>query len=455
MRIPNRFGAFAFALVLALPVAGARAQNPAEFTALQGLSPVTALGNTPAGKAALAANHATTGAIQKGTARQPLLLPFPAQQQLALRDAFITRGNLDQLADGLGSKLDAAYQAVATYSSPDGGMTSRFTNVSPAVAKLITYTLATSGADADAGKYFFANATRNGTKPVSDAAKAILAGLHGVTDPFGVAYGLPAGSPGADKFGNSRPFQTVPNLLIYEGANHFGVPADNVMYLRGPMQNLVDSPSYPSGHTTYGYSGSLLLAVLVPERYEQMVVRGAEYGNNRIIIGAHYVMDVLGGRTLALHDLAHLLANAPGYVGVERKGETVADFPKLLAEARADMTRALEAGCGATVVVCAGQDEGRFADAARNAKFYAATQTYAMPVVFPKVAAAPEDVAKLAPEAGYLLTVAFPRLSLAQADAILTETEGPGGGFLDNGSAFGVYSRLDLARAARRAAAMP
>jgi hypothetical protein len=51
----------------------------------------------------------------------------------------------------------------------------------------------------------------------------------------------------------------------------------------------------------------------------------------------------------------------------------------------------------------------------------------------------------------YLLTAAFPNLTLAEADAILTETEGPGGGFLDDGSAFGVYSRLDLYRAAEKA----
>jgi hypothetical protein len=42
-------------------------------------------------------------------------------------------------------------------------------------------------------------------------------------------------------------------------------------------------------------------------------------------------------------------------------------------------------------------------------------------------------------------------LSLAQADKILTETEGPGGGFLDDGSAFGIYSRLNLLAASRRA----
>jgi membrane-associated phospholipid phosphatase len=52
------------------------------------------------------------------------------------------------------------------------------------------------------------------------------------------------------------------------------------------MMNLINSPSYSSGHTTYGYTGALILAVLVPERYRQMVTRGAEYGNDRILMRA-------------------------------------------------------------------------------------------------------------------------------------------------------------------------
>jgi membrane-associated phospholipid phosphatase len=52
-------------------------------------------------------------------------------------------------------------------------------------------------------------------------------------------------------------------------------------------------------HTTYGYMGSILLAVLVPDRYQEMIARGPEYGNDSIILGSHYAMDVLGGRTLA------------------------------------------------------------------------------------------------------------------------------------------------------------
>jgi membrane-associated phospholipid phosphatase len=72
--------------------------------------------------------------------------------------------------------------------------------------------------------------------------------------------------------------------------------------------NLIDSPSFPSGHTTCGYMGSILLAVLILDRYPEMIVRASEYGNDRILMGAHYCVDVLGGRTLATYDMARLLA---------------------------------------------------------------------------------------------------------------------------------------------------
>ena len=118
------------------------------------------------------------------------------------------------------------------------------------------------------------------------------------------------------------------------------------------------------------------------------------------------------------------------------------------------MTKALEAACGDTVAACGRQDTGRFNAPAMNEAFYASTQTYGLPVVHPETADKVEDVAMLAPEAGNLLTAAFPKLSLEEANRILTETEGPGGGFLDDGSGFGVYSRLNLYAAAGRAAAL-
>ncbi len=421
-----------------------RAQSVTDMPALQGLAPVTTLAKTDAGKAALGANYVVTGGIQTGAIVLPTLLPFAEQQQQALRDVFITSGDLAQLADGLGTTLGGAYLAKAHYINRK-----TFTSISPTVAGLIQYANSTSGGNSNSGKYFFANGTTDGTKPVSAAALDILKTNDGSTDPFGHAYSLPAGTAGADKYGDSRPFQTEPSLTRIVGPDYFNSPADNYVYNRGPMMDLTNSPSYPSGHTTYGYTGVLVLALLVPERYQQMIARGAEYGNDRIIVGAHYAMDVLGGRTLALYDMAHLLANDPVYLTHPPKGVTpVKDFRETVKTARAEVIKTMEAVCGKDIATCAVEDTGRFSNPAANEAFYASTQTYNLPVVYPQNANVAEDVGKLAPEAGYLLTVAFPELSLEQADNILTETEGPGGGFLDNGSPFGVYSRLNLYAAA-------
>jgi hypothetical protein len=425
-----------------------QAQSRTDIAALNGLAPVTVLLNTAAGRAALGANFAVTGGIQTGAIELPTLLPFPEQQQQALRDVFITSGDLAELADGLGTTLGAAYVAHAHYIDRKN-----FTNISPTVADLIRYANATSGDNSNSAKYFFANETTDGTKPVSAEALEILKTNGGSPDPFGHAYGFPAGSAGADKYGDSRPFETEPSLTRIVGPDYFSSPADNYVYNRGPMMNLIDSPSYPSGHATYGYTGVLVLAILVPERYQQMIARGAEYGNDRIIVGAHYAMDVLGGRTLALYDMAHLLANDPAYLVHTVKGDTsITDFRQTVKAARTEMVKALEASCGKPLVECAREDTGRFSNPAADQAFYAYTQTYNLPVVYPKNADVVEDVGKLAPEAGYLLTVAFPSLSLEQADRILTETEGPGGGFLDDGKPFGIYSRLNLYAAAGRAA---
>lgn len=453
-------GLAALGALAALP---AGAQTATNMIALRGLAPVAALPNTPEGKAALDANLAVTGGIQTGTLKQPLLLPFAEQQQLALRDAFITDANAAELADGLGTRLGDAYQAKARYQDYK-----TFSVASQSVTDLIDYTNNVTRGDSNAGKYFFANTTLDGKQPVSGEAAALLAAIGGTTDVFGKAYGRPAGGAGADRFGNSRPVQTEPNLIAFRGVDYFGHPSHSIDWLRGPNQNLTDSPSYPSGHTTYGYTESLLLAILVPERYQQMVARAAEYGNNRIVLGAHYAMDVIGGRTVALHAVAHLLANDPDYVGqrrdnpatetgmggAEKSEVTVTDYQALLKAARTDLSAFLQSACGDRISACAASDTSRFKDAAANAAFYEVTQTYDLPIVHAETAGRIEDVGKVAPEAGHLLTAAFPSLTLDEANDILTATEGPGGGFLNDGSAFGLYSRLNLYAAAGKAAAL-
>ena len=97
-------------LVALMMGSAADAQSATNMAALKGLAPVSALSNSTDGKAALGSNFTVTGGIQTGAIRQPTLLPFAEQQQQALRDAFITDGNLVELTDGLGTTLGAAYR---------------------------------------------------------------------------------------------------------------------------------------------------------------------------------------------------------------------------------------------------------------------------------------------------------------------------------------------------------
>jgi hypothetical protein len=457
--------------VLALLAASpAHAQTAANLTALEGLAPFSALLTTDAGKAALAGNYQVTGDIQTGTSLQPALQPFAAQQRQALRDAFITLANGTQLADGLGTSLGNAYQKAATYSlgkDAAGKPKPVFTTISPAVTNLLVYSLIVTELDSNAGKYFFANATDKlgpgPAQPVSPAAMALMKDVGGTTDVMGKAYGLPAGAKGADPLGDSRPFQTEKTFLTFTGQDYFGMPASNTDWLSGPAAgsasigtHLADSPAFPSGHTTYSYTEATLFAIMLPARYPQEIVRAAEYGNSRIVLGAHYAMDVVAGRTVALYDLAQLLAEKPDYLNQDAMGKAkpIADYAAAVSAAKGDLVQALETATGKSIAAAARDDTSRFADPATDEAFYESTLTYGLPVVFPGQAGKAEDVGKLAPEAGHLLTAAFPYLTLAQADEILTATEGPGGGFLDNGSAFGVYSRLDLYKAGLKAQAL-
>src|SRR3974390_312047 len=208
----KRFIVAAFAAAAAALSQNAAAQSVTNMNALEGLAPMAALGNSVAGKAALASNFTVTGDIQSGAAKQPLLLPFPDQQQQALRDNLKT-GVAYELADGLGSKLGAAYQAATSHTPYCKNL--EFTRNLPAVSDLLGFANATSLDDTDAAKFFLANETRNGTEPVSLEAQAILSVVNGTTDAFGKAYNLPAGSTEANPFGNARPLQTEPHFIAY------------------------------------------------------------------------------------------------------------------------------------------------------------------------------------------------------------------------------------------------
>jgi acid phosphatase (class A) len=68
--------------------------------------------------------------------------------------------------------------------------------------------------------------------------------------------------------------------------------------------------SYPSGHATLGYSVGVVLAALIPEKSQAILLRAADYAYSREVCGDHYHSDVEASRALGTALGVMLLENA-------------------------------------------------------------------------------------------------------------------------------------------------
>ncbi len=75
---------------------------------------------------------------------------------------------------------------------------------------------------------------------------------------------------------------------------------------------LSSNGSYPSGHTIHGWTLALILAELSPERRNELLKRGYELGQSRVICGFHWQSDVDAGRLVA-SAAVNQLHNDPGF----------------------------------------------------------------------------------------------------------------------------------------------
>jgi len=73
--------------------------------------------------------------------------------------------------------------------------------------------------------------------------------------------------------------------------------------------DLSKNGSYPSGHTTIGWTWTLILTELAPERTDPLLSRGYAFGQSRVICGVHWQSDVTAGRVLAAGVVARLHAD--------------------------------------------------------------------------------------------------------------------------------------------------
>jgi autotransporter-associated beta strand protein len=189
---------------------------------------------------------------------------------------------------------------------------------------------------------------------------------------------------------------------------------------------------FPSGHAAEATRDAMGMAYVLPERYQQIVARGLELGENRILAGMHSPLDVMGGRVQAQAvGAANLIAD-----GAAMRAAALAQaHTTMLALTRTtDATFAAYAESGTP-------DNDRFADYAANKANYIRRMTYGLPQTGP--ANLPASVPK---GAEVLLESRLPYLSDAQRRVVLKTTAiASGYPVLDDAEGWG---RLNLFAAA-------
>jgi len=75
----------------------------------------------------------------------------------------------------------------------------------------------------------------------------------------------------------------------------------------GPAAN-----SYPSGHTTLGFSMGLVLASLIPEKSQVILARASEFAEHRLVCGVHFRSDIVAGQQFGTV-VALRLMQKPGF----------------------------------------------------------------------------------------------------------------------------------------------
>lgn len=65
------------------------------------------------------------------------------------------------------------------------------------------------------------------------------------------------------------------------------------------QEGLAGNGSYPSGHTSIGWTWALVLAELAPERADAILARGRQYAESRMVCNVHWNSDLVSGRHMA------------------------------------------------------------------------------------------------------------------------------------------------------------
>ena len=189
---------------------------------------------------------------------------------------------------------------------------------------------------------------------------------------------------------------------------------------------------FTSGHSAEATRNAMAMAYVLPERYQELVGRGLELGESRILAGMHSPLDVISGRVQAQAVAAANMVAAGASVRADAVAQAHATLMKLTNTTAATFPAYATSGLPAT---------DRFADYAASRANYVRRMTYGLPQI-----GAANKPAVVPKGAEVLLETRLPYLSDAQRRVVLKTTAiASGYPILDDAEGWG---RLNLFAAA-------
>ena len=247
------------------------------------------------------------------------------------------------------------------------------------------------------------------------------------------------GKPWADSEGNLK-ITRVPATV---DTTHEFATTDVALDPIYGVAGLCAGGSYPSGHTASAYEAGITLATLLPELAPQILTRSSEAGNNRVVLGVHYALDVVGGRM-------------GGEIAVSARWSDAKFRTKVLAPARKELVTYLTAQCKAqlhisTLSKCIAADTsyannpyggakipGGTAQIVTNRKSALKVYTERLGYGF-KPTSSTKLKASVPAGAENLLRTTYPSLTASQRRQILAQTQVASGHPLDTSAAHAAY----------------
>jgi acid phosphatase (class A) len=164
----------------------------------------------------------------------------------------------------------------------------------------------------DVARYFWGKEMRKDSVRADQARRDAVYGLNTILEEYEEAFGMKISKDGTPEiykvllegtatcdsicrlpktlYGRTRPF-----VRFHE---HTLAPEHE--------KDLNPHKSFPSGHTLLGWSSALLMVEINPDRANDILARGYRYGENRVVVGAHWQSDTDAARLAASAAYARL-----------------------------------------------------------------------------------------------------------------------------------------------------